>query len=166
MKRGGDARLSAVGSKLGATDAPSPPTAPLAAPPAAPTRDGERCLQLEQAAGSGPVQQNGHDAVPMPQRRGLKPEHAFIAVSALRGTNLGHMWTMVAGTLGTQTEKSFHNKTVGFRRSKKGFLAPRSERNARTHPRSRVRAFSPRRRAKSIVWIFGWGRVSCSCRMM
>ncbi len=31
---------------------------------------------------------------PMPQRRGLKPEHAFIAVSALRGTNLGHMWTM------------------------------------------------------------------------
>ena len=28
---------------------------------------------------------------PMPQRRGLKPEHAFIAVSALRGTNLGHM---------------------------------------------------------------------------
>ena len=33
---------------------------------------------------------------PMPQRRGLKPEHAFIAVSALRGTNLGHMWTMVA----------------------------------------------------------------------
>ena len=99
MKRGGDARLSAVGSKLGATDAPSPPTAPLAAPPAAPTRDGERCLQLEQAAGSGPVQQNGHDAVPMPQRRGLKPEHAFIAVSALRGTNLGHMWTMVAPVL-------------------------------------------------------------------
>ena len=64
MKRGGDARLSTVGSKLGATDAPSPPTAPLAAPPAAPLRDGERCLQLEQAAGSDPVQQNGHDAVP------------------------------------------------------------------------------------------------------
>jgi hypothetical protein len=64
MKRGGDARLSTVGSKLGATDAHSPPTAPLAAPSAAPLRNGERCLQLEQAAGSGPVQQNGHDAVP------------------------------------------------------------------------------------------------------
>lgn len=36
---------------------------------------------------------------PMPQIRGLKPEQAFIAVSALRGTNLGHLWTMVSPLL-------------------------------------------------------------------
>ena len=38
---------------------------------------------------------------PMPQIRGLKAEQAFIAVSALRGTNLGHLWTMASPLLPT-----------------------------------------------------------------
>ena len=36
---------------------------------------------------------------PMPQIQGLKPETAFIALSALRGTNLAHLWKMVAPLL-------------------------------------------------------------------
>eukprot|EP00322_Chrysochromulina_rotalis_P018786 CAMPEP_0115856800 /NCGR_PEP_ID=MMETSP0287-20121206/15243_1 /TAXON_ID=412157 /ORGANISM="Chrysochromulina rotalis, Strain UIO044" /LENGTH=377 /DNA_ID=CAMNT_0003310993 /DNA_START=14 /DNA_END=1147 /DNA_ORIENTATION=- len=39
---------------------------------------------------------------PMPQIRGLRPDQAFIAVSALRGTNLGHLWTMVGPLLPTR----------------------------------------------------------------
>lgn len=105
MKRGGDARLSTVGSKLGATDAPSPPTAPPAAPPAAELAGAEGAATESGAFNLSKLRVlvvcNKTDSMPcpMPQIRGLKPEQAFIAVSALRGTNLGHMWTMVAPVL-------------------------------------------------------------------
>jgi hypothetical protein len=104
-KREGDARLSTVGSKLGAMDAPSPPTAPAAAPPAAELAGAEGAATESGAFNLSKLRVlvvcNKTDTMPcpMPQIRGLKPEHAFIAVSALRCTNLGHMWTMVAPVL-------------------------------------------------------------------
>jgi energy-coupling factor transporter ATP-binding protein EcfA2 len=36
---------------------------------------------------------------PMPQIKGLQPTQAFIAVSAERGTNLGHLWSMIQPVL-------------------------------------------------------------------
>ena len=104
-KREGDARLSTVGSKLGAMDAPSPPTAPAAVPPAAELAGAEGAATESGAFNLSKLRVlvvcNKTDTMPcpMPQIRGLKPEHAFIAVSALRCTNLGHMWTMVAPVL-------------------------------------------------------------------
>lgn len=87
---------AAAGAVEASAPAEAVAPAPAAAVPAKPLR-APRVLVVCNKCDSMPC--------PMPQIRGLPQAQAFIAVSAERGTNLAHLWSMVLPVLSSSSDR-------------------------------------------------------------